>query len=68
MPDKAMQPKAAPQCPECLLQFSVTFAEVEGLPEVRTNITMATRSQALAPLPVRCKCGWSGTAVFLEEA
>ena len=65
MPDKALQPKAAPQCPWCLYSFSVVFGPPPEKDE--HGIAYVPQIDATGPLPVTCKCGWSGIAVFLEE-
>ncbi len=70
-PAQAAQRKVDPSCPTCGRVFGLV-TDNTGIPGqlIRTpNCIHAALSDIFTPgkrWPVRCQCGWSGTAVFYE--
>ncbi len=70
--NRALQPKASPQCPECLKFFMLSMPPKPGskmklLGGGETSVPLSFMlSRPHRPIPVSCECGWLGFAVFFE--
>lgn len=62
--NRALQPKIAPQCPECLRVFGIICGET--IHTDGNNITYAPLENLRDLLPAVCQCGWQGMAQFVE--
>ncbi len=71
-PPRAAQPKSTPHCPRCMNVFSLIVSQADDKDQLDVTthcITYAPLAEIATPgkaWPVRCPCGWSGTAVFME--